>query len=393
MMPRLLIRAVVLVVLVGLCPGGGTARTRETEEQLLARLQTENNPVRKAKVEIRLGRLKLERAVEAYGQGNVEGGATLLDAYLGRVTEAWQTLRGSGRNAARHPEGFKELDIALREDIRRLEDVKHRIAFDDRGPAEKVSKEIEGIRSEVLRALFPAGRPPATGAPIPATGAPAPPPGPSGLLRTLPPNEGYGLLPTPAPQAQPKDILSDEEDDKIREAQDPSDRIEVYIQFAQARLERVDDYRQRPADPTYDVGAFLAKMTGQYVNLIDEMKNWIQDKFDAQLDMRRGLQKLLEAGPQQLQRLRNIQESPGPYASDYRQSLGDAIDDLTDALDGATKALADQVKMFGQLKQEVKADDRSAKEREKEAKKRAKEEKKFRKKERKHGAPTDVDEE
>jgi len=386
MIPRLLIRAAVWVVLVGLCPGVATARTRETEEQLLARLQAENNPVRKAKVEIRLGRLKLEQAIEAYEQGNVEAGATLLDAHLGRMKEAWQTLGGSGRNAARHSQGFKELDIALREDIRRLEDLKHRIAFDDRRPAEKVSKELESIRSEVLRALFPAGG-------APATGTPAPSPGPSGLLRTAPCNSGHGFLPRPAPQSQGKDILSDEEDEKIREAQDPSDRIDVYIQFAQARLERVDDYRQRPADPSYDVGAFLEKMTGQYVELIDEMKNWIQDKFDRQLDMRRGLQKLLEAGPQQLQRLRNIQESPGPYASDYRQSLGDAIDDLSDALDGATKALAGQVKMFGQLKQDEKADDRSAKEREKEAKKRAKEEKKYRKKERKHGAPTDVDEE
>jgi len=386
MMPRLFIRATVWLVLAGLLPGGATARTRETEEQLLAHLQSESNPVKRAKYEIRLGRIKLEQAIGAYEHGNIEVGGPLLDAYLARVRDAWQSLRGSGRNAARQPQGFKELDIALREDARRLEDLKHRVPFDDRGPVEKVAKEVEGIRSEVLRALFPAGR-------SPAAGGPPLPRGPSGLLLVpAPRSAGLGFLSAAAPQTQGKDILSDAEDEKIREAQDPSDRIDVYIEFAQARLERVDDYRQRPADPAYDIGAFLDKMTGQYVALIDELKNWIQDKYDRQFDMRRGLRKLLEAGPQQLQRLRHIQESPGPYAADFRKSLNDAIEDVSDTLDGATKALADQEKKFGQLKQQEKADARTAKEREKETKKRAKEEKKLRKKERKHGVPTDADE-
>jgi hypothetical protein len=192
------------------------------------------------------------------------------------------------------------------------------------------------------------------------------------------------------PQGQ--DILSDEEDEKIRVAQDPSERIEVYIEFAQARLDRVDEFRQKPADTPLDVGAYLEKMMGQYVALTDEMKNWIQDQYDREGDMRWGLRKLLEAGPHQLQELRRIQGSPGPFAADYRKSLGDAIDDLSDALDGATKALQAQEKKFGELKKQEKVDARTAKEREKEAKKREKEEKKLQKQEKKRRVPSDEDE-
>jgi len=176
MIPRLLARAAVLVILAGALPGSAAARTRDTEEQLLAHLQSEHNPVRRAKYEIRLGRMKLEQSFGAYEQGNMERGGPLLDAYLERMKDAWQELHSSGRNAARQPQGFKELDIALREDTRLLEDLRHRIPFDDRGPVEKVAKEIEGIRSEVLRALFPAERSPATGGP------PIRPRGPSELL-------------------------------------------------------------------------------------------------------------------------------------------------------------------------------------------------------------------
>jgi len=173
MNPCLLARAAGLVILAGALLGSAAARTRDTEEQLLARLQSEHNPVRRAKYEMQLGQMKLEQSIEAYEQGNVELGGPLLDAYLERMKDAWQTLHSSGRNAARQPQGFKELDIALRQDSRLLEDLTHRISFYDRGPVEKVAKEIEGIRSEVLRALFPAERSPAPG------GTPTRPRGPS----------------------------------------------------------------------------------------------------------------------------------------------------------------------------------------------------------------------
>jgi len=106
-----------------------------------------------------LARLKLRQAIHAYGQGNVEQGAQLVSAYLGRIKDAWQTISNSGRNAARDSRGFKELDIELREDVRLLEDLKRRVSYFDRDPIEKAEKEVEQARAEVLKALFPAARP------------------------------------------------------------------------------------------------------------------------------------------------------------------------------------------------------------------------------------------
>jgi hypothetical protein len=188
-------------------------------------------------------------------------------------------------------------------------------------------------------------------------------------------------------QAQKPDYLSDEEEEKIRDTQEASDRIELYLTLAQTRLDRIEEFRSKPMDPQYDNGAYIDQLLDQYISLTDDLKNWIQDQYDHRSDMRKGLQKVLEVGPKQLNDLRRIKESPDAYAPDYAKSLRDATDNFTDALDGATKALGDQVKMFGELKREEKAQAQTEKVRVKEEKKRSKEEEKLRKKERKQNPP------
>jgi hypothetical protein len=146
--------------------GASSALPSETEAQLLARLETEHDPVRKSKAETRLGRIKLRQAIEAYEHGNIEQGAQLVSAYLGRIRDSWQILRSSGRNAARDSRGFKELDIELREDTRLLDDLKRRISYFERGPIEKAEKEVEQARVEVLHALFPVTQAPEAAKPL-----------------------------------------------------------------------------------------------------------------------------------------------------------------------------------------------------------------------------------
>jgi hypothetical protein len=155
--PRLLSPALLLTLLAlaAAAMAPATARHPETEQELLDRLQREQNPVRKAKLEMRLGRLKLEQAIGAYSQGQVDQGKSLLGAYLDRMKGSWQTLKGSGRNAVKQPQGFRELDIALREDSRTLEDLAQRLSYFDRAPVEQTLREVNRVDGEVIHALFP----------------------------------------------------------------------------------------------------------------------------------------------------------------------------------------------------------------------------------------------
>jgi hypothetical protein len=188
--------------------------------------------------------------------------------------------------------------------------------------------------------------------------------------------------------------LTQDEEDKIRETQDPGERIVVYLDLLQDRLMRFDSFRRRPVDPKYDNARYLDDQMGEYIALVEEMKNWIEYHYEHMGDMRGGLRTLLERGAQQLTTLHAIRDSPDPYARQYEDSLRDAIDQLADTLDGATKALADQTAKFKDLKRQGKEEERLAKERRKEEAKRAKEEKKLRKSQGKKGrAPGETDEE
>jgi hypothetical protein len=134
------------------------ARRELTEQELKARIDSEGNPTKKAKLEIKLGRLKLDQAIAAYDGNQFDAGPKLLDAYRGCMRQAWELLEKSGRDAGRKPQGFKDLDIALRESARRLNDLKMRTPYEDRGNIEAVATEIDTLHAKVLTALFPGGQ-------------------------------------------------------------------------------------------------------------------------------------------------------------------------------------------------------------------------------------------
>ena len=127
----------------------------DKEGDLLARLERETDPVKHAQLEIRLAHVKLAQATETFDQGNTARSSELLGAFLERLHSAWSTLQKSGRPAYKQPQGFKELDIELREDARYLEDLKHRFPYSEREPVERVAHEVDELRNEVLKALFP----------------------------------------------------------------------------------------------------------------------------------------------------------------------------------------------------------------------------------------------
>jgi hypothetical protein len=151
----------VCLAMVGILLTTGFAVGRETEAQLLQQIQSEQNPVRKAKDEIKLANLKLAQVKEAYAQGHMEEGVKLLGALTDALKASWKILQDSGRTASKQPEGFKELEIALREDVRVLQDLGRTVTYLDRPPLEKVAQDLEQMRSEVIHAQFP-GRPPRT---------------------------------------------------------------------------------------------------------------------------------------------------------------------------------------------------------------------------------------
>ena len=135
------------------------ATGRETEQQLLQRIRNDQNPVKKAKDEIKLANLELAQVHDEYSAGHIEAGTKLLNTFLGEMKTSWKLLQDSGRKASRQPEGFRELEISLREDVRALQDLERIVSYFDRGPLTDAAQVLEQMRTEVLHAQFPGGNP------------------------------------------------------------------------------------------------------------------------------------------------------------------------------------------------------------------------------------------
>ena len=200
---------------------------------------------------------------------------------------------------------------------------------------------------------------------------------------------GLAILLVLAPlcaQAQNQDFLTSAEVNKLRDAQDPSERITVFLSFQQDRLGRMESVSEANGDSRENMDDLL----DQFISIDNELKDWIQYQFDHDGDMRKGLRALLDEGPKQMEVLRHIQKSPGPASSDFSMSIRDAIADMNDTLDGATQALAAQQKKFPEMAEGAKADARELKKERKEQQKLNKKERKMRDRHRKNDKQDDA---
>ncbi len=131
------------------------ATAEDEEAKLISKIGQENNSVKKAKLEVKLGRLRLKEAFASYSAGKYEDCWKGLGSYQDTMDQAWADLQASGKVAAKKPDGFKQLDIGLRESRRDLEDFETHITFAERQAVEKIRAKTDDLHNRVLKALFP----------------------------------------------------------------------------------------------------------------------------------------------------------------------------------------------------------------------------------------------
>ena len=135
-------------------------RNNDKEEKLIAKIRRENNPGKKARLQLRLAKLELTEADEAYHARDFAEGRGLLQKYLGYVRDSWATLHAADSEGRKHLGAFKDLEISLRENDRFLEDLGHRVPYPESDTVMKIEMESSEVHNQVLEAIFPAGVPP-----------------------------------------------------------------------------------------------------------------------------------------------------------------------------------------------------------------------------------------
>lgn len=147
-----------MLLLTGLAATAAAATEEERAKELQkerARLQKEADPIDRAKIGVKISDILVEDVGEAVREGNFEEMQMQLTAYAQTIESAHKELLDSGRNAVKKPSGFKELEIALRQHVRKFDELSRMLTLQRRVPLEQTKDLAAGIRDKLLKALFP----------------------------------------------------------------------------------------------------------------------------------------------------------------------------------------------------------------------------------------------
>lgn len=133
----------------------GAAFPQGRTAELRSKFAEESNPIRKAKLMPRLGEAEFREITGAVAAGRLADAQAGLERYRSEVQECAQKLDATGIDAEKHPAGFKQLEISLRESLRRLNHLIEGLTAEEQAPFLAVRKDLDEINRHLVHALFP----------------------------------------------------------------------------------------------------------------------------------------------------------------------------------------------------------------------------------------------
>ena len=161
------------------------------------------------------------------------------------------------------------------------------------------------------------------------------------------------LILAPALVAQDRDFLTADEIDQVREAQDPNDRLVLYIKFAQ---ERVGMLEQFVAKDKAGRSALIHDTLEDYSKIIDAIDTVADDALKRKVDISKGMALVATSEKELVARLKKIEDSEPKDIARYKFVLQNAIDTTQDSADLSAEDLTARSSEVAAKAQKEKAD-------------------------------------
>jgi hypothetical protein len=124
---------------------------------LRAQFAKETNPVHKAKLMPRLGDAAFRQITDAFKAGRLEDAEAELALYEVEAQECTRGLDEAHIDADKHPAGFKQLEISVREALRRLDPLIASLDAAEQVPFLFRRKQLAEMLDHLNHELFPRG--------------------------------------------------------------------------------------------------------------------------------------------------------------------------------------------------------------------------------------------
>jgi len=128
--------------------------------------------------------------------------------------------------------------------------------------------------------------------------------------------------------AQDRDFLSPNEVAQIREAQDPNDRLTLYVHFAKMRMDLIEQYlaKEKPGR-----SIFIHDNLEDYSRIIEAIDSVADDALRHNHPIDKGMLLVLDAEKDFLDKLTKIQDADPKDLDRYKFVLTEAIDTTSDS--------------------------------------------------------------
>jgi hypothetical protein len=120
-----------------------------------AKFARETDPVHKAKLMVNLGRAEFEEIEAEVASNNLDKAAAGVKQYQSQVDLVSKALDATGRNAAKHAAGFLQLQISVREAVRRLNNILVGLIADQQKSFLAARDDLETLNRHLMLELFP----------------------------------------------------------------------------------------------------------------------------------------------------------------------------------------------------------------------------------------------
>ena len=120
-----------------------------------AKFEKETDPVHKAKLMVKLGRAEFDEIEAQVASNNLTQATDGLKQYQSQVDSVSKALDATKRNAAKHAAGFLQLQVSVREALRRLNNILVGLTSDEQKPFRDVRDDLEDVNRHLMLELFP----------------------------------------------------------------------------------------------------------------------------------------------------------------------------------------------------------------------------------------------